>query len=291
MMMDGGYDQVWRVVLWIVPLGATLPKPNPTVPANQIKFAKGKSARVIIGARFRKLHYVYQNSIPPKPCPCSRVDRERIRAATECEPAQRRPAFTKSLNISLRTCSQDGAHGTAAANDAAHYIAGEFDLMGLRPGLQLARAGRTRGENRARYLQSFPYVSGVTLGSKNSMRLIGSPELESVEYLVKESWMPLGFSSNASLNSASFVFAGFGISSAELKYDDYALSNVRGKIAVVFAGTPDRDNPHGEFAQAGQLRFKAAAARAAGAVALLIISEETNLKEERLAQLSLRQCG
>ena len=41
-MMDGGYDQVWRVVLWIVPPGATLPKANPTVPANEIKFRKGK---------------------------------------------------------------------------------------------------------------------------------------------------------------------------------------------------------------------------------------------------------
>jgi hypothetical protein len=180
--------------------------------------------------------------------------------------------------------------GTAAANDAAHYIAGEFDLMGLRPGMQLARAARTRGENRARYLQSFPYISGVSLGNNNSLRL-SSPGLESVNYLVNDRWMPLGFSSNASLNSASFVFAGFGISSAELKYDDYAVSNVRGKIAIVFDGTPDGDNPHGQFGQAGQLRFKAAAARAAGALALFIISAETNLKEERLAQLSYDNAG
>src|SRR6185436_20772541 len=80
-------------------------------------------------------------------------------------------------------------------------------------------------------------------------------------------------------------------SSAELKYDDYALSNVSGKIAVVFDGTPDGENPHGQFAQAGQLRFKAAAARAAGALALLIISAETNLKDERLAQLSYDNAG
>src|SRR2546430_6824843 len=46
--------------------------------------------------------------------------------------------------------------GTAGANDAAHYIAGEFSLLGLRPGMQMAGAARTRGETRARYLQTFP---------------------------------------------------------------------------------------------------------------------------------------
>src|SRR2546421_13079627 len=54
--------------------------------------------------------------------------------------------------------------GTPGANDAAHYIAGEFSLMGLRPAMQMARAGRTRGEIRAGYLQPFPYVSKVELG-------------------------------------------------------------------------------------------------------------------------------
>lgn len=42
MVMDGGFDQVWRVVLWIVPPGAALPTPNPTVPASEIKFRRGK---------------------------------------------------------------------------------------------------------------------------------------------------------------------------------------------------------------------------------------------------------
>jgi hypothetical protein len=41
-VMDGGYDQEWRVVLWIVPQGASLPTPNPTVPASEIRFRKGK---------------------------------------------------------------------------------------------------------------------------------------------------------------------------------------------------------------------------------------------------------
>ena len=52
-------------------------------------------------------------------------------------------------------------------NDAAHYIAGEFSLLGLRPGMQMARPARNRGEERARYLQGFPYVSSVELGKNN----------------------------------------------------------------------------------------------------------------------------
>src|SRR5438876_11510514 len=57
--------------------------------------------------------------------------------------------------------------GTPGANDAAHYIAGEFSLLGLRPGMQMAGPARTRGEIRARYLQPFPYVASVELGKNN----------------------------------------------------------------------------------------------------------------------------
>src|SRR2546429_3624814 len=59
--------------------------------------------------------------------------------------------------------------GTPGANDAAHYIAGEFNRFGLRPGRQLARPARTRGENQARYLQPFPYVAAIGLGKDNQL--------------------------------------------------------------------------------------------------------------------------
>src|SRR5437879_3371642 len=57
--------------------------------------------------------------------------------------------------------------GTPGANDAAHYIAGEMNRFGLRPGIQMARPARTRGENLSSYLQPFPYVAGVELGKNN----------------------------------------------------------------------------------------------------------------------------
>jgi aminopeptidase YwaD len=181
--------------------------------------------------------------------------------------------------------------GTQGANDAAHYIAGEFSLLGLRTGMQIARPARTRGETRARYLQPFPYTSKVELGKNNLFLLKRESADNLMPFMVGEDWIPLGFSSNASIKTAAFRFAGYGISSAELKHNDYEIPEVKGLIAIVFDGTPDGDNPHGRFAQAGQIRFKAAAARAAGALALLIITREASLKDDRLAKLAYDNAG
>ncbi len=181
--------------------------------------------------------------------------------------------------------------GTPGANDAAHYIAGEMNRYGLRPGIQMARPARTRGENQARYLQPFPYVAGAELGKDNLFFVNPGRAHDTAQFLVGQDWMPLGFSSNGSIKTAEMVFAGYGISSAELKYDDYAVSNVKDRVAIVFEGTPDGDNPHGQFVSAGQIRFKVAAARAAGARALLIIASEEKLKDDRLSRLSYDNAG
>lgn len=181
--------------------------------------------------------------------------------------------------------------GTQGAVDAANYIAGEFSRFGLKPGMQLTRGARTRAEARSRYLQPFPFVSKVELGENNLFYVNPGRADDMMQFRVREDWMPLGFSTNGSIKRAEVVFAGYGITSAQLKYDDYAVSNVKDRVAIVFAGTPDGDNPHGQFAQAGQIRFKAAAARAAGARALLIIANEEKLNDDRLAQLSYDNSG
>jgi Zn-dependent M28 family amino/carboxypeptidase len=181
--------------------------------------------------------------------------------------------------------------GTPGANDAAHYIAGEFNRFGLLPGLQMARPARTRGETQARYLQPFPYVASVELGSNNLFFVNPGKADDIAQFKVGDDWMPLGFSSNANVKGAEMVFAGYGISSAELKYDDYSPSNAKGRVAIVFSGTPDGDNPHGQFGRAGEIRFKVAAARAAGVQALLIIAGEEKLKDDRLSRLSYDNTG
>lgn len=42
-VVDGGYAREWHVEVWIIPAGVTPPGPNPTIPAKEIKFRKGKA--------------------------------------------------------------------------------------------------------------------------------------------------------------------------------------------------------------------------------------------------------
>lgn len=174
---------------------------------------------------------------------------------------------------------------------AADYLAAEFQRLGLQSVPSANPQLRTSPAMPQRYLQPFPYVSSVELGKNNLLSVNPGKADDMMQFMVGTDWMPLGFSTNGSIKNAQFQFAGYGISSAELKYDDYSVSLVKDLVAVVFAGTPDGDNPHGEFAQAGQIRFKVAAAKAAGARALLIISDEPKLQDDRLAQLSYDNQG
>ena len=170
--------------------------------------------------------------------------------------------------------------GTQGANDAARYIAGEFERAGLHPGIN-ANGAEKRRQMMARYLQSFPYVGRVELGKNN---VLGNLR-------VGEDWMPLGISANQTLDLTGVVDAGYGITANELNYNDYKGTYSKTQVAVIRTGTPDGDNPHGRFTTAGQLRFKVAAAQSAGVGALLIISNEDDLKNEPLARLSYDNAG
>ncbi len=157
--------------------------------------------------------------------------------------------------------------GTEGATQAAKYIAAEFSKLGLKPAVQ-------------RHLQSFPYVGSVELGKKN--------RLSSLE--VGKDWMPLGVSTNQSLDAPA-ILVGYGITASELNHNDYANPKVSGRIVIALSGTPDGDNPHGQFARYEDVRWKAIAARNAGAKALVIVVRENNFNEDRLSRLRYDNTG
>src|SRR6185436_10653493 len=80
--------------------------------------------------------------------------------------------------------------GTNGANDAARYIAGEFERLGLHPGN--GAEARRRRDLMAKYLQTFPYVAGVELGKGNRFTYAIDSSLQP-----NVDWIPLAFSANA----------------------------------------------------------------------------------------------
>ncbi|MEP7076952.1 MAG: M28 family peptidase [Acidobacteriota bacterium] len=170
--------------------------------------------------------------------------------------------------------------GEPGAMLAAKYIESQFTKLKLMPGYDLKKADAERS-----YLQPYPYVTGVEIAaSGNSFRLTAnSAPVDGV--LAK----PVGFSPNSSVENAPVVFAGYGIVSSELKFDDYANLDVTGKVVVIFDGVPDNDNPHGPFYSKFDVRTKALIAKDKGAVGILLISREDKFDDDKLTRLGYDQ--
>lgn len=148
--------------------------------------------------------------------------------------------------------------GSEGNRKAAQYIAKAFAEYGLKP------AG-TNGT----YFQEFEFVSSVKLGSANSVTIARTGKAP-MRLKVEEDFRPFGFSSNSSV-SAPAVFAGYGITAPDLKYDDYEGLDVSGKVVIVLRYGPDGNDMHSEFYRFTSLRHKARYAREKGAAALIIV--------------------
>jgi hypothetical protein len=169
--------------------------------------------------------------------------------------------------------------GSKGATEAARYIANEFRKVGLKP---LPSSASSSG---SRYLQQFPYVAGVSVGKGNSLVYRRDAQTKPEKLEVGAEWLPLGFSSSTKVEG-EVVFVGYGITASELNHNDYTGVNATAKIAIALQATPDGDNPHGQFIRFEGVRWKAVAARNAGAKALILIARENNFKDDRLTRLA-----
>lgn len=182
--------------------------------------------------------------------------------------------------------------GTKGAEFAAEYVAREFARYGLRRSIGYDTPGMSHleADSPNRYLQKFPYVAGVELGKTNELSFFTANSSRN-QLRVGEDWMPLGISSNARIEKASAVFVGYGITAAELNHNDYAGMDVSGKIVIALSGTPDGDNPHGQFVRYEGVRWKAIAAKNAGAKALIVIARADIFKDDPLSRLRFDNSG
>ena len=161
--------------------------------------------------------------------------------------------------------------GSKGAELAARYVAEQF-----------ARAGLIPLGDHGTYFQNFEFVAGVKLGKNNSLSMaVGK---ENVSYIVDKDFRPLAFSSNSQVKG-TVAFAGYGISSTDLKYDDYAGLDVKDKIVIVMRYSPAGDNPHSDFSKFLPLRYKTLTAREKGASALIIVTGAADDSSDELIKL------
>jgi len=150
-------------------------------------------------------------------------------------------------------------NGTPGLEDAARYIAKEFERYGLEP------AG-DKG-----YFQPFSISLGAALGPANALRTLGKNPRT---FELHRDYEPLGFSGSGKVE-ASVVFAGYGITAPDKNYDDYAGVSVRGKIVLVLRHHPREGQATGPFEKSTLASFvsKAVNAKSHGAAALVVVND------------------
>jgi len=148
-------------------------------------------------------------------------------------------------------------------DQAANYIADWFRRYGLAPA----------GDNRT-YFQEFEARTEVQLGPGTGLAV----ELPEGKHALNLHTDYEALFSGPLPVSAPLAFAGFGITAAELGYDDYAGLDARGKIVAVFQHEPEEELETSRFAGRSPsswstVTYKAANARNHGAAGLLLLPD------------------
>jgi hypothetical protein len=142
--------------------------------------------------------------------------------------------------------------GSPEHRRAAEYVAEQFRKIGLKPG---AGAG---------YLQPVQFVSRRVIEEKSRLALVRNGAEQPIT-LGEEAMLNMRVDHAPSVE-APLAFAGYGLVIPEVKYDDLAGLDLKGKVVVVLTGLPPGiPGPLGSHYQ--QVRWQAL--RAAGAVGML----------------------
>lgn len=178
----------------------------------------------------------------------------------------------------IQTLADDKMEGRNTGSDghrrAATYVAGEFERAGLKP------AG-TSG-----YLQPVKFDVRQIAEDKSSLTLLRNGKAEALK-LGDDAMISLRADTVESLD-APLAFIGHGLVIPEMKIDDLAGMDLKGKVAVMLAGGPDTipSALKAHYSSAGE-RWKAL--KAAGIVGLVSIANPKSMdipwERARLARL------
>ena len=163
--------------------------------------------------------------------------------------------------------------GTPGAEKAAEYISSEFKQSGLKPS----------GDDNS-YYQNFSFIKSIVLGLDNSLTIELPDKRE--EYELGKDFNTLSISSSGKFKGG-LVFAGYGITSKELGYDDYVGLDVKDKAVMVLRYIPGDYEPENQFYNYAALRYKAMNAREKGAKAVIFVTPYSEEEEVDISSVGL----
>lgn len=156
--------------------------------------------------------------------------------------------------------------GTPEIEKAAEYIIEQYKAAGLKPAVD--------GES---FRQTFDVGRTQELVKDKSKLVLVGPQGKKIELKIDQQFIPQVANESYDLN-ADLVFVGYGIKAEELNYDEYRNLDVDGKIVVLIRQEPQQTDANSVFdgtdiSKFAFLNAKVAAARAAGAAAIIMVND------------------
>jgi hypothetical protein len=203
-------------------------------------------------------------------------------------------ASTQLIEKSVRYLASDELEGrgvgTAGLDKAATFIAQRFEAVGLLTPAQIANShAATQPAAFDGYFQRLSITTTDGVGPRTV--LASGP----TTYKAQADYAPLGISAQKAFEGG-VVFAGYGVTSKQHNYDDFAGVDVKGKVALVLRYEPRDARGRSRLSTSGwssaaELTTKARNAAARGAQALLVVTGPDGTKTDMLIGLSKQTMG
>ena len=162
--------------------------------------------------------------------------------------------------------------GSEGSKKAIKYISKNWEAQGVLP------------SGTKKYEQPFSYISKVSLGNRNILRVRNSKS----RYKIKKDFIPIGWSGNGNIDD-KVVFVGYGFDIDDsLSWNDYINVNVKNKWVLMFLNGPDGNSPYSPYGYHKKLYNKVIAARDRGVGGILFMEREEK-ENNKLKPLVYRQ--
>ncbi len=180
--------------------------------------------------------------------------------------------FTKYINYLASDSLEGRLAGTRGSDKAADYIMNEMKSMGLKP-------------YKNNFKQEFDVTIAYTIDSATSIvaeKLIPRLGLPKEQWKrMKQGWklnqdyIPLATSANKTA-TGNVLFACYGITAPDLKYDDYEGVDAKGKIVIIMMDSPEPEEKCEKFCNFTSMNYKIQNAVAHGAIGVIFIRKQGN---------------